>query len=125
MPSESIDPSRIPRTTAPLVEGQCTLASNGMKSSVASAVQARRLSDMKLVERACAGAPDSTGPSEAPTHTLARATKLGFAPIRSNKYRQKAAKSDINAASVTKHLQASFHDVSGPHTKPISVIAGG
>jgi hypothetical protein len=56
-PNESIAPHRMPRKTAPLIEGQGVLASYGMRSTAARAVQARRLSARNPVASACARAP--------------------------------------------------------------------
>ena len=53
-PNESIDPHRMPRMTALLIEGQCVLASYGMRSTAARAVHAKRLSARNDVAHQCA-----------------------------------------------------------------------
>ena len=56
-PNESIDPHRMPRKTAPLIDGQGVLASYGMRSTAARAVHAKRLSARNAVASTCAVAP--------------------------------------------------------------------
>jgi hypothetical protein len=53
-PNESIDPHRMPRMTAPLIDRQCVLASYGMRSTAARAVHAKRLSARNAVAYQCA-----------------------------------------------------------------------
>src|SRR5208283_5021071 len=65
------------------------------------------------------------GPTEATAQTLATARKVGFTPMRNNKYKHNAAKSDIAAASVMKQFPAASQEVSGPHGRPINVMVGG
>jgi hypothetical protein len=45
--------------------------------------------------------------------------------MRIIRYIHKAAKNDMTAVSVIKHLPASFQDANGPQGKPNNVIAGG
>jgi len=80
---------------------------------------------MNAVASQCALAPGGYGPIEATTQTLAATRKNGFTPMRSSRYRHKAAKSDITAASVIKHLLAASQDANGPQGKPNNAIAGG